>query len=219
MKTQQMDVWSSEFGEAYTQRNSFQGIEAFEAFYVDRFGKTRTELNEIYLGDLPKSARILEVGCNIGNQLHCLRNAGFENLFGVELQQSAVEWAHTNRPWLNIVHGSAFDIPFKDQFFDVVFTNNVLIHIAPTDLANVLGEMHRVTRRHIWGFEYYAPELVEIPYRGETSLLWKGDYPDLMCRQFEDLKTVGSTLFEYQDGSGLVDKLYLLERVSSKDAK
>ena len=55
---------------------------------------------------------------------------------------------------LDIICGSAFDIPFKDGYFDLVFTNNVLIHIAPADIGGVIDEMVRVCRGRIWGFEY-----------------------------------------------------------------
>jgi pseudaminic acid biosynthesis-associated methylase len=210
----QIDVWSGEFGKAYTGRNSFADADAFNAFYIERFGVSRDELNRRQLGSLPRDVRIVEVGCNIGNQLAALRRLGFEHLYGVELQRSAVEIVHRERPELDVVQGSALELPFRDGFADLVFTSNVLIHMAPENLPKVMDEMHRVSRRYIWGFEYFAPSLVEVPYRGHDQLLWKADYGQMFLDRFSDLALVSWQSFPYRDQPELVDKLYLLEKRS-----
>lgn len=53
---------------------------------------------------------------NIGNQLLCLQNAGFNNLYSIELQPYAVELSKSRAEGINIIQGSAFYIPFKDDF-------------------------------------------------------------------------------------------------------
>jgi len=212
MKSPQMETWSGAFGKDYTERNRFSDYEEYNQFYIDRFGSGRAELNARHLADLPKQSRFLEVGCNIGNQLFGLQHDGFSQLYGVELQLDAVVAAHTERPELNVVQGSAFDIPFKDGFFDIVFTNNVLIHISPDDLGKVMDEMVRTSGQYIWGFEYFAPEIVEVPYRGNTDLLWKADYGQLFLDRFPELELVDWQQYDYQDGSGLTDKMYLLKK-------
>ena len=50
----------------------------------------RSELNDRFLADIPKDARILEVGCNRGGQLLLLREMGFRNVFGIEIQHYAL---------------------------------------------------------------------------------------------------------------------------------
>ena len=87
--------------------------------------------------DLPMDIRILEVGCNIGNQLRGFQRMGFTSLYGVELQQYAVEKAKMATRNINIIQGSGFDLPFKDNFFDLVCTNVVLIHISPAITINL----------------------------------------------------------------------------------
>ena len=211
-KTQQIDVWTGAFGRDYTERNRFEDDEAFNKLYVERYGRTRDDINNDWLKDVPRDARILEVGANIGNQLRALHRLGFRHLFGVEIQRACVEEAKQRVPQADVVEGSAFDIPFKDGFFDLVFTNNVLIHIAPGDIGAVMDEMHRVSRRWIWGFEYYAPEFTEIPYRGKTDLLWKADYGRLFLERFKDLRPLRESLIDCLDEPGKQDKLYLLER-------
>jgi len=64
------------------------------------------------------------------------------------------------------VLATAFEIPFPDGFFDVIFTSGVLIHIAPSDLPKALHEIHRCAGGFIWGLEYYSPQPMEVTYRG-----------------------------------------------------
>ncbi len=210
--SEQESIWTGDFGAAYTARNQFDEPAAFEQFYVDRFGIGRAEINRAALGGLDRGLKVVEVGCNVANQLAALARDGFHRLYGVDIQPAALAEARRKRPALNLVEGSALDLPFKDGFADLVFTNNVLIHIAPDDLGRVMDEMVRITRRYVWGFEYYAPELQEVPYRGHSALLWKADYGGLFRRRFPALKLVYQHDYPYRNGSGLVDRLYLLEK-------
>ena len=212
METAQTKVWTGKFGRDYTERNRFADDEAFNALYVERYGQSRDAINQDWLSDIPRDSRVLEVGANIGNQLRALRRIGFRRLFGIELQRYCVEEAKRLNPEADIVEGSAFDIPFKDGFFDLVFTNNVLIHIAPGDIGAVLEEIHRVSRRWIWGFEYYAPEFTVIPYRGREDLLWKADYAALFRERFPGLKSLREQVIDCLDEPEKSDKLYLLEK-------
>lgn len=212
MTTKQMEVWSGEFGHEYTSRNQFKDLEAFDELYIKRFGSTREALNRLQLENIPRDARIVEVGSNIGNQLAALHRMGFSRLYGVELQREAVNIAHQERPEIDLVQGSALELPFRDGFASLVFTNNVLIHISPADLPTVMDEMHRVSQRWIWGFEYFAPQVTEVKYRGHTGLLWKADYAQMFLDRFSDLRLVAAQTFPYLDEPGLTDKMYLLER-------
>jgi len=45
-----------------------------------------------------------------------------------------VERSKQNLKNIDILQGSAFDVPFKDGFFDLVFTSGVLIHLASGDI-------------------------------------------------------------------------------------
>ena len=140
------------------------------------------------------------------------RGIGFKHLFGIELQKHCVLKAKELHPEADIIQGSAFDIPFRDKYFDLVFTNNVLIHFSPKDIDRVLKEIWRVSCDYIWGFEYYAPHYVEVSYRGHADLLWKTDFAGEYMQRYPDLKLVQENMYEYQDEKGLVDKMYLLQK-------
>ncbi len=208
--TSQMQTWSGDFGKEYTDRNIFSAVE-LDASYLTDFGVTRTELNHRFLNGIERTARILEVGCNAGSQLLALQEMGFSCLYGIELQRYAIELAQARIKQLNLIQGSAFDIPFKDGFFELVFTSGVLIHIHPSDVPKALKEIHRCTARYIWGFEYYSPKLVEVPYRGNSGLLWKTDFAKLYADMFPDLELVKEEKVRYA-GKGNVDAMFLLRK-------
>jgi len=210
MNTVQSERWRNDFGRAYTDRNSLTP-EALDALYRKNYGVARRELNQRFLADLPRSARILEVGCNEGNQLCALWEMGFRHLYGIEIQDYALRKARTRLEAAQLVLANAFEIPYPDGFFDVVFTSGVLMHIAPTDLPKALREIHRCAGRFIWGFEYYSPQRMEVRYRGHQSLLWKADYASLYLDLFDDLDAVRVEQIPYLEDAN-VDSMFLLSR-------
>jgi pseudaminic acid biosynthesis-associated methylase len=208
----QETFWSGEFGKNYTDRNT-RSREEWDNFYLENWGITKPQMNREFIGEFAKETKILEVGCNTGMQLRGLQDMGFENIYGVELQGYAVEEAKNQTKNINIIQGSGFDLPFKDNYFDVVCTNGVLIHISPENLPKIMAEMVRCSKKYIWGWEYYAENLKTINYRGNNDYLWKADYPQIFVDNF-GLKTVKKQIFPYinQAESGNADCMYLLEK-------
>lgn len=211
----QTQQWSSEFGKGYTDRNPHT-LEAMDGLYKKQFGLTRTELNLMFLGKLDRSIKILEVGSNVGAQLLGLQKLGFKNLYGIELQPYAVEVSKRNTQNINLIQGSALEIPFRDSYFALVFTSGVLIHINPDDLNMVMREIYRCTREYIWGFEYYADQYSEITYRGRKNLLWKANFAKLYLDKFEDLELLEEKRIKYLDNDN-VDSMFLISKRSAKN--
>jgi pseudaminic acid biosynthesis-associated methylase len=217
MKTPQIETWTSEFGREYTDRNALD-IEALNALYVRNYGITRQQLNTDFLAGIRRDARILEVGCNMGNQLLLLEHMGFHNLFGIEVQPYALEKARSRLKHACLTEATAFDIPYPDQSFDLVFTSGVLIHIAPSDLPKAVGEIHRCSRNFIWGLEYHAPNPTEVNYRGHDKLLWKMDYLRFYRQQFADLQVSQSKLLPYLENDNQ-DCMFLLQKKTMPDPR
>jgi len=209
-KTEQIDFWQGQFGKEYNVRNSFSQDE-WDQFYLINWGITKIDMNRKCIGSLPKDSRILEIGSNIGMQLAGLQRMGFTNLYGIELQKDAVELSKKNTSNVNIIQGSAFDVPFKDEYFDIVFTSGVLIHIAPKDLPVVMDEMMRCSSKYIWGFEYFSNETKDIEYRGNTGFLWKADYAKLFLDRFSTLSLLKKDFYKYVNNEN-VDCMYLLKK-------
>lgn len=209
-ETPQTQVWKGDFGREYTDRNTMD-IATLDALYLNRYGVTRTQINEMFFRDIPRDASFLEVGCNTGNQLLLLQRMGYSRLSGVELQPYAIDLARRRLQNVSLVEGSALEIPHQDGAFDVVFTSGVLIHIAPENLLRVMSEICRCSAAYIWGFEYYAPAATEVNYRGRSSLLWKMDYARRYLDRFPDLELVREKQFAYLDGPN-VDSGFLLRK-------
>jgi pseudaminic acid biosynthesis-associated methylase len=209
-ETEQVRTWSGDFGREYTDRNIYTPAELDE-LYRRNYGVSRTELNRSLLQEVPRDARILEVGCNIGNQLLLLQEMGFRNLCGIEIQSYALERAKERVEGAVLTQASVLAIPYADRNFDLVFTSGVLIHIAPADLPAAMDEIHRCAKYWIWGFEYYAPEMTEVAYRGHEALLWKTDYARSYLERFRDLELVREDRMRYLDNEN-VDTAFLLRR-------
>lgn len=186
MQTSQLNLWRSEFGRDYTDRNDREKPERV------------TSWQRVIEGIAP--VRALEVGCNVGWNLEYLRRLGIAELYGIESQLYAVERARWRGPQFGVVHGTAFDLPFKDGWFDLAFTSGVLIHISPDTIDAALDEIYRVSRRWIVAIEYDAPTEKEISYRGHAGALWKRDHGALWQRRFPDLREVRRIELRADDG-------------------
>ena len=74
-----------------------------------------------------------------------------------------------------------------------------------------MSEIYRCTKKYIWGFEYYAEEHAEVPYRGNRNLLWKGDFAGMYLTLFEDLRLIKQEHLKYLTGEN-VDAMFLIAR-------
>jgi len=209
-KNEQIRAWSGDFGREYTDRNSCTPAQLNE-HYRKTYGTSRRELNERFLQDIPKDARILEVGCNMGTQLLLLKEMGFTHLSGIEIQTYALGHARERLRDAQLLQASALAIPFDDRSFDLVFTSGVLIHIAPGDLPKAQAEIHRCANKWVFGMEYYAPRMTEIVYRQRRNLLWKADYARLYLDAFDGLDLIREEHMPHL-GSKNVDSMFLLRR-------
>jgi hypothetical protein len=72
--TEQMKEWAGKFGEEYTDRN-MMSLTEYEKLNRSKVGFSKTELFDEFLSDLELN-NILEVGCNVGNQLLLLQKMG-----------------------------------------------------------------------------------------------------------------------------------------------
>ena len=170
----QLALWRSQFGREYTDRNDVAKPERIVSW------------QRLLDGIVPQ--RAVEVGCNVGWNLTYLKELGVKELYAVEPQPYAVEKARARNPEYNVLCGTGFDLPFKDGFADLAFTSGVLIHVAPADVAKVMAEMYRVSRRYIVAIEYDWPTEEEIQYRGNGDSLWKRPHGQIWQASYPALK-------------------------------
>jgi ubiquinone/menaquinone biosynthesis C-methylase UbiE len=98
-------------------------------------------------------ARVLEAGCGTGMILKEVAPHAREAV-GLDLSPGMLSLARARG--LNVVHASVTEIPFPDEYFDLVYSFKVLAHVEHIGAA--LSEMARVVRPggHVIA-EFYNP--------------------------------------------------------------
>jgi SAM-dependent methyltransferase len=86
-------------------------------------------------------ARILDVGCGIGTYVRRFRQFSAD-VHGLEIEPERVAEASIDLP--NIIQGVGEALPWPDDHFDLVFSNEVIEHVD--DDRRTAQEMVRVTR-------------------------------------------------------------------------
>jgi pseudaminic acid biosynthesis-associated methylase len=129
-------------------------------------------------------------------------------VYGVDVNEHALSRLRTSLPGVNAVWSVARELPFRDAYFDLVFTTGVLIHQPGDALGDVMSEIVRCSRRYVLAGEYFSETEVEVPYRGQEGALFKRDYGALYRRRFPDLHLVREGFLPR--GSGWDDVTYWL---------
>jgi SAM-dependent methyltransferase len=149
----------------------------------DLWNEYTTENEDIFqkeLGDLIYhisltlgATRILELGCNAGNNLRSFPIDYDVN--GLDMNKVALEKAKKIHKNFNFYEGSLLDVPFDNSEFDLVFTRGVLIHINQSDMDLAVKEMFRVSKKWIFNLEYFGEDGKEIDWKRGKDLLWYRD--------------------------------------------
>jgi pseudaminic acid biosynthesis-associated methylase len=180
-------LWSGTFGDEYLARNANAG-EGRGAFWADLLGRIQVRT-------------VLEVGCNVGANLRWLAPLlGPEHLYGVDINLAALDEIRRRLPGINTIVSPARELPFRDRWFDLVFTAGVLIHQPTATLPRVMGEVVRTARRYVLAIEYFAAEAEEVPYRGQEGALFRRDYGRLYAEGFPELRLVDEGRLRRDEG-------------------
>lgn len=168
-------LWKGDFGNAYVERNRTAG-------------DVRGDFWHSLLAKYPVNSA-LEVGCNLGGNLRWLAEAlPPQQVYGVDINLKALGQLHTSLPGVNALFSHARELPFRDRWFDLVFTMGVLIHQPDSTLPLVMAEIIRCSRRYVVCGEYFADQRTEVPYRGHEGALIKRDFGGLYQELFPGLK-------------------------------
>jgi len=183
----QLNAWQGTFGKEYTDRCLIDWRKRKVAFEKMLEGLTLRN--------------ILEVGCNRGHNLIAINDILGEKcqIIGIEPNNYAIEVARAQSAKIAVVKANSYDIPFKNNFFDLVFTAGVLIHISPKDLDKAMREIYRVSGKYILAVEYFAENETEISYRGNSELLWKRNFLHNYQKLFPDLKVINTGFWEKEN--------------------
>jgi pseudaminic acid biosynthesis-associated methylase len=192
----QVAFWRGEFGDAYIERSTAgpANLRLLVAHWA--------RILDCMAGSPPRS--ILEVGSNVGNNLHALRALTDAELFAVEPNRKAREKLVRDGvvPAANVRDGVAASIDLPAGAVDLAFTSGVLIHVHPDELAASCREIHRVSARYIVCNEYFSDKPEAILYRGNAEHLFKRDFGAFWLDGFPGLRLLGYG-FAWRRATGL----------------
>jgi ubiquinone/menaquinone biosynthesis C-methylase UbiE/glycosyltransferase involved in cell wall biosynthesis len=92
--------------------------------------------------ETPYGSKVLDVGANGGEFLEALKNDRGCEVYGIDVSEVCVDQA--KKKGINVILANAHEIPFPDASFDVVYLNEVLIHVF--EPVKVLQEVKRVLK-------------------------------------------------------------------------
>lgn len=107
------------------------------------------------LKQLEPFAGVLEVGCDIGQNLYLVGQQYPETqLAGVDVNARAIESAQLIVSGAILKVGNAEELPFEDKSFDIVIYDAILMYVKDIDKA--LSEARRVARKTIIILDWQA---------------------------------------------------------------
>jgi pseudaminic acid biosynthesis-associated methylase len=165
-------IWAGKFGDDYTARCDKDYTPRMK-FWGDIIYKTRAK-------------NILEVGCGAGQNIDILSKylPKKDNAWGCDVNQKALRILKQRHSDLNAVSCSGYNLPFKDDWFELVFTAGVLIHQKPEEVDVMVQEIIRVSRKYVLAMEYESEMFEEVPYRGQKEALFKGPFGALYEKKY-----------------------------------
>lgn len=110
------------------------------------------EISRILLDPIfvePKDRKILDAGCGTGGMINFLKKyAGNEEVVGIDFVKTALDFC-VKRDLRKLAQASATDLPFQDDYFDLVTSFDVLVQIhGEGSDEKAIGEMRRVLKPH-----------------------------------------------------------------------
>ncbi len=151
------DYWDGDRRICYGGYNYIEG----------RWQKVAEEINKAY--NLPKKPKILDIGCGKGYLLFdFLKVIPDAQIFGIDISDYALK---NSKPEIKdkLVLGNAKDLPFENNYFDLVISINTLHCLEAGDLYLALKEMERVGKN----FKYLCVESYRNEIEKANLLYWQ----------------------------------------------
>jgi ubiquinone/menaquinone biosynthesis C-methylase UbiE len=95
---------------------------------------------------ISKKSSVLDFGCGLGQQLCELDTLGYSNLHGVDVSADLIE-KNQFRVRENIHCINDGRIPYRDEYFDLLYCQGVLHHIEIEELPKIFCELERSLKK------------------------------------------------------------------------
>ena len=193
-----IEWWQGEEGNLYTARNNPDEVQL----------RARRDLFEEILDWVEPDtlSTFCEIGCNRGSNLRVLRRMGYDDLNGVEPNESARKEA---QKICDVYESINHVVPMLGH--DLVFTCGVLIHVPSRELKEMCEEIVDLSRKWVLAIEYFSAEPRMIEYRGTKDRLWARDFGSFYLDNFPCLEPVAYG-FSWKRMTGLDNLTWTLLR-------
>ena len=203
------NFWWSKFGENFLERN--KSYEEINKYFNLEVGINVDEPFQKKISGLNRDISILELGCNVGVKLEILKNMGFKNLTGIDINANALKEGKRRNPDIEFIESTIEGLDTDSRKYDLVFTSVGLIHQNPKTLDLIIKKIIEISKKYIFGYEYFSENLQDIEYRGNKGVLWKQNFPELFKKIEPSLKLIKLEKYEYLK-KDLTDVAYLFEK-------
>ena len=166
----------------------------------------------------PKVVRILDVGCGDGVILYLLNKICKKDkleLYGIDSSEIALKIAKRKNPDVNLKTADVYDLPFEDNFFDLIVSSDVLEHVLNPE--QMLSEINRVGKDNSYVIFGTPIRITEKPLdKMHQHEYFPNEYKTMLCKQFKNVRIIQShKLFYfllYEKISSILGRKILLYR-------
>lgn len=129
-------------------QETYSGLNNSKKSKVFLYGRNMVlEELEMVLSTLPAGSKILDIGCGTAHLTNWIKQKGFE-VYGLEPSQNMYEHAISNFPEIDIQQGISSDMPYEDNFFDLIVLFEVMRYLDKKENIATYNEMYRVMKKN-----------------------------------------------------------------------
>jgi len=172
-----------------------------EYFWKHKIATDYIEDNSFFLEDLGKQAWITMLGTIDLNSVHSIADLGSNigrnvkflkaihetpSFYAYDINCKALEALEQQFPDVTTKCCSLLSLhSFELPKVDLVFTSQVLIHIAPENLEKAMRNIYNLSNKYILISEYFNRTPTYVNYRGESDVLFKRDFGSMFLDLFQ----------------------------------
>jgi ubiquinone/menaquinone biosynthesis C-methylase UbiE len=169
---------------------------------------------------------ILEAGCGTGRWISSLEDSS-KKIFGLDYSLDMLKIPKSDKAHLNLVNADAVDIPFKNDFFDLIFCVNAIHHFP--DKEKFINESFRVLNPNgtiaVFGVDpsidkdWYVYDYFDSVYENDLKRFPPTDQLKKILRslKFEMIENrIVEKVFNQRTGKDVLDDPFLQKNHSSQ---
>ncbi|WP_191966197.1 class I SAM-dependent methyltransferase [Oryzomonas japonica] len=139
------DEYVGEYRNIINQVSRISG-EQFEFFIQLRLQLMKSRVFEQFQS--LNKIRILDFGCGAGaTEIYLKETFPEASIYAIDSSAQSIRAARErNIEGVEFIHSDAFELPFPDSYFDLIYSNGTFHHIPPLHHKKIISEISRICR-------------------------------------------------------------------------